>query len=111
MAARPPRLTRTAAPRHKKGSAWEGGSTRKWRKARAGQLDDEPLCADCAAIGRVTAATHVHHPHELAKGGDRFDSENMASLCESHHQQRHGARPKGADARGFPTSPDHPWNR
>jgi len=108
---RPPRLTRSAAPQLEKPYAWSGGSTRRWRKARDEQFDREPMCADCRATGRVTKATHVHHPHELSKGGDRFDPANMASLCAAHHKARHGSPIRGANSDGTPSDPGHPWNR
>jgi 5-methylcytosine-specific restriction enzyme A len=91
--------------------AWSGGSTRQWRKARQRQLQRQPLCADCRADGKVRAATDVHHPHELSRGGSRFDEENMISVCSEHHHQRHGASIKGCTPDGMPLDPAHRWNR
>jgi 5-methylcytosine-specific restriction endonuclease McrA len=106
---RPPRLNNTAAPSY----AWSGGSTRKWRKARAAQLERSPLCHDCRLEGRLEAAVDVHHIVEVSKGGNRWDPANMLSLCRYHHQQRHGAKPKiRFDPRtGLPLpNQDHPWS-
>lgn len=91
--------------------AWRGGSSRKYRRAREFVLDDDPLCSDCRAIGRVRAAEHTHHIVPLAEGGAKHDSNNMVGLCREHHQKRHGGKVKGSAVDGSPLDPDHPWNR
>jgi 5-methylcytosine-specific restriction endonuclease McrA len=114
MAARPPSLTRTTAPRVRTASptyGWAKGSDRKWRKLRARKLDDEPRCERCLPKGRVTVATEVHHVVPISRGGEKYDYDNLQSVCGPCQDQAHGAKPKGANAQGFPTSPDHPWNR
>jgi len=80
----------------------------QWRKLRARQLRDEPLCRMCKARGQITLATICDHiePHK----GDlvKFWSGPFMSLCAEHHssdKQRieNGRKPKpyiGLD--GFP---------
>jgi 5-methylcytosine-specific restriction enzyme A len=65
-----------------KGSSWPRGSDRRWRKVRgAAHLAREPLCRLCLAGKRVVAATGVDHIVPLAKGGAKYDPENLQSLC------------------------------
>lgn len=53
---------------------------------RLAQLGSDPLCALCADVGRVTAATVADHvtPH---KGDERlfYDYDNLQSLCKTCH--------------------------
>lgn len=71
----------------------------QWRKLRARQLRDEPLCRMCKARGQITLATICDHiePHK----GDlvKFWSGPFMSLCAEHHssdKQRieNGRKPK-----------------
>ncbi|MDV6291654.1 HNH endonuclease [Rhodococcus aetherivorans] len=62
------------------GSAWQGkGSTRAWRRRRAQQLDEHPLCQwdGCRAV-----ATEVDHVH-----GKAVDPFTVRSLCSAHHRE------------------------
>lgn len=85
-----------------------------WGRLRLSQLEAEPLCRFCAAKGRTTAATVADHviPHR----GDRalfFDPSNLQSLCTPCHdrdkQRLERSSSKGADLRGLPSDPSHPW--
>jgi 5-methylcytosine-specific restriction protein A len=51
---------------------------------RARWLRDNPLCVECEAQGRVTAATVPDHVIPLWKGG-RDDGGNLQSLCAACH--------------------------
>ena len=53
-------------------------------------LRAHPLCVDCQAERRVTAATEVHHIKALRDGGDHND-DNLMALCKSHHSKRTAA--------------------
>ena len=88
----------------------------KWRKLKRHQLRAHPLCAKCAAKGKVTAAGVVHHtvPHK----GDLtlFYLGQLESLCAHCHDgitqqdERNGFSMEiGLD--GWPTDPNHPANR
>lgn len=62
---------------------WYG--TAQWKRRRARQLADEPLCCMCLDEGRATRATVADHdpPHR----GDRiaFFNGPLQSLCKRHH--------------------------
>ncbi|MGR6497997.1 HNH endonuclease [Pseudomonas fulva] len=90
-----PRLQETANTRVKlvDPSSWRSGMTSsqrgynyKWQKARERYLEENPLCAYCAKIGRTTAASVVDHvvPHR----GDRdlfWSQDNWQPLCKPCH--------------------------
>lgn len=54
---------------------------------RQRRLRKEPLCRDCAAKGRVTAATVPDHIRPLAQGGSDTD-DNIRCLCGDCHAAR-----------------------
>jgi 5-methylcytosine-specific restriction protein A len=94
--------------------------SRFWRdRLRPWQLQHQPLCEHCLALGLCTAATQVDHIKPISDGGDARDPDNLQSLCASHHSQKTRADNGGGrsasggacDASGNPTSPNHPWNR
>lgn len=74
---------------------------------RIRRLQQEPLCRDCKAICRVTAATVPDHIIPLALGGPDTD-DNIRCLCEEHHLARtaeqfgHKAPRKIIGADGWP---------
>lgn len=61
-----------------------------WRRVRATQLKRQPLCEDCLAAGRTTAAQMVHH-HERVDAAPhlRLAPANLVSLCNRCHARRH----------------------
>ena len=73
----------------RRGSASSRGYDRRWQRIRAMYLRAHPLCVDCQAERRVTAATEVHHIKALRDGGDHND-DNLMALCKSHHSSRTG---------------------
>ena len=92
-------------------------STKRWHRLRWHQLQAEPLCRYCAAMGRTTAATVVDHkrPH---KGDESLfhDPANLQSLCKPCHDSAKQAEEKsgrviGGDVNGVPLDPNHHWNR
>lgn len=62
--------------------AWGSGSTRKWREARARQLDHEPQCRWCGSRERL----EVDHVLQLAEGGSKWDAANLQTLCKACHE-------------------------
>ena len=58
----------------------------RWRKLRTRFLNAHPLCEQCKANGRYTAATEVHHVIPLANGGTH-DENNLMALCKSCHSR------------------------
>jgi 5-methylcytosine-specific restriction endonuclease McrA len=92
-------------------------NTKRWYRLRWRQLQDFPLCAMCAAIGRVASATVADHitPHR----GDVvlfFDERNLQSLCKPCHdgakqQLEKSGTLRGCDESGLPLDRNHHWNR
>jgi 5-methylcytosine-specific restriction protein A len=91
-------------------------SSARWRRIRAHQLGEHPLCAYCLGKGVVVPATICDHvtPH----GGDinKFWTGKLQSLCKNCHDvgkrfvEQRGYRPDcGLD--GYPLDPNHPFNR
>ena len=90
---------------------------KRWHRLRWHQLQREPLCRFCAALGQTTAATVIDHktPH---KGDEAlfFDEGNLQSLCEAHHNsskqraEKAGVAAIGCDINGVPISDDHHWS-
>ena len=67
-----------------------------WRKMRDTYLHEHPLCEDCLAKGKVTAATDVHHIRSPFRKGEvnwmmLLDYNNLAALCKECHGNRHAA--------------------
>lgn len=103
--------------RDDKRTAHARGYDADWRNSRAVHLKAHPLCVFCAARGHVTAATVVDHitPHH----GDPVlfnDPANWQSLCKLCHDsqkkqiEKHGYA-SGSDVDGWPTDPNHPFNK
>lgn len=66
---------------------------RALQRQRQRVLARQPLCVDCLARDRVTAAQYLHHDKPLYEGGGNED-ENMVPLCIDCHELRHGRRPE-----------------
>lgn len=69
--------------------AWENsthpGNSRRTKRARTQQLRDQPFCQapDCNRL-----ADDVDHITPLAEGGNRYDTNNLQSLCREHHKRK-----------------------
>lgn len=70
-----------------RGNSAARGYGAAWRKRRAQVLREEPLCRECLAIGRTTAANEVDHVIAKSKGGTD-DRANLQALCKSHHSAK-----------------------
>jgi len=90
----------------------------QWDKLRKQVLQRDRYlcqCQDCKRGNKVLVANEVHHVIAKADGGtDALD--NLISIhhdCHERETQRaKGYGPAaGADVRGWPTDPRHPWNR
>lgn len=55
----------------------------RWRKLRKLHLASEPLCRECGAPARV-----VDHIERIAAGGDRYDQNNLQSMCDTCHNRK-----------------------
>lgn len=70
-------------------SACKRGYDARWRRFRANYLREHPLCVDCLAVERVTAANEVHHVLKLAEHPEaKYDERYLMVLCKPHHQVR-----------------------
>lgn len=92
--------------------------TPTWRRFRALQLRQSPVCVLCLDRGIITPATDVDHIVPIKEGGEFLDFANVRSLCHEDHsrvtraaQYGHEVVIKGCDARGYPLDPKHWWNR
>lgn len=96
-------------------SAKDRGYDAAWNRLRRAKLNADPLCEECNHLGRVVRATMVHHIQTIEAAPElRLEWSNLMSLCEACHNLKHSGEAKqvtGADATGFPTNPNHPWNK
>ena len=60
----------------------------RWRTLRKQLITANPLCVECSNNGRVTLAKVVDHIHSVRLGGDKWDIDNLQSLCESCHNTK-----------------------
>lgn len=67
-------------------------SSTRWLKLRAAFLAENPLCADCKQLGRLTPAEHVHHIKERKLRPElAFDWDNLEALCPPCHNAKRAA--------------------
>ncbi len=60
-----------------------------WRKRSRAYLAQHPACEQCEARGIMRDAVLVHHVRPILEGGDRFDDDNLQSLCRECHEIIH----------------------
>lgn len=91
--------------------------TKAWKKLRLRQLNKEPLCCMCKAIGYITPAEVVDHiePHR-GKHSKFYDESNLQSLCKQCHDRHKQRQEKrgvlvGNDLNGIPLDPSHHWKK
>lgn len=76
-------------------------NTKRWKEARRLYLAAHPLCASCAAVGRVVAANVVDHVR--AHQGDEvlfWDESNWQGLCDYRSAFNCHGRKTGREAAG-----------
>jgi 5-methylcytosine-specific restriction endonuclease McrA len=92
-------------------------STQRWQRVRRHKLRQHPLCEACLQGGEIEPATVVDHRTPITRGGAPFPPlDQLASLCERHHNAKTNAERcgedymrKGCDFFGRPNDPDHAW--
>lgn len=111
-----------AAAALRQAKRWLATNDPRWRRIRARQLTREPLCRQCKADGRTTAAVVVDHIDGKAATAHDYRDENLQSLCEPCHSAKTAlengsfgrapgtAKRAGCDDRGTPLDKEHPWN-
>lgn len=64
-------------------------NSRQWRRFRQGILArDRYLCVNCAARGKLSVASDVHHIIRVKQDWNkRFDPSNCISLCKACHNK------------------------
>ncbi len=73
----------------RRGSSTARGYDKDWRRFRTQMLIEQPLCVDCEANGRITAACEVHHIVKLRTDPSlRLEPSNVMCLCKSCHSRR-----------------------
>ena len=85
----------------------------KWKRLRAFQLKQHPLCAFCMRKGLVVPATVVDHIESHRGDWNKFVTGKLQSLCAPCHDgakqeidKRGYSTEIGVD--GWPTDPQHP---
>jgi 5-methylcytosine-specific restriction enzyme A len=59
-----------------------------WRKFAKQYKDANPLCVHCEANGVITPGTVADHIIPINKGGEKFNENNIQTLCESCHNRK-----------------------
>jgi 5-methylcytosine-specific restriction enzyme A len=92
--------------------------SQKWRRRAKQQLEQEPLCRPCRAVGKITAAKVADHVIPCGDDPAAFWEGELQSVCDPCHQakrqaERHGKtwQPRlGCASDGTPIDPAHHWN-
>ena len=66
-------------------TSWAGGSTRQWRKTRARKLALNPLCEWPGCYDLATTVDHIDGTNYHTQ---RYDMNQLRSLCQPHHATR-----------------------
>lgn len=130
MPFRPPNLTASRPSERerkrqidkRRGTAKERGYDAAWRQVRRQKLSLQPLCEMHLERGKLVDATVVDHIRSIEERPDlRLEMSNLRSLCTSCHNARTAADQgfnkgkrvvaRGCDAQGWPSDPQHGWNR
>ena len=91
-------------------------NTARWKRRRLAQLEAEPLCRYCKALGKITQATIADHVVPHRGDHDLFFNGKLASSCKPCHDgmkqelEKSGTM-RGGDTNGVPIDPAHHWNR
>ena len=64
-------------------------NSKAWRRLAALQIKREPLCAECLKAGRITPAAIADHIRPVREGGQKYDIDNLQSLCRACHNKKH----------------------
>lgn len=81
--------------RHNHRGEREFYQTSAWRSTRNAFIKANPYCVDCAKEGKKVLANVVDHKKQIIENGDKFNPDNLQSLCHHHHNQK-SAREKNA---------------
>lgn len=62
----------------------------KWRKFARFYKQHNPICVDCKAEGLIGPAEVADHIQRIEDGGERYNEDNIQSLCNRHHNKKSG---------------------
>jgi 5-methylcytosine-specific restriction enzyme A len=62
----------------------------RWRRFRLVHIQANPLCVQCAKVGRIVAGRVVDHIKPINQGGEVFDANNVQTLCDHCHNIKSG---------------------
>lgn len=74
-----------------------------WKRIRARQLSQHPLCARCLSMGKVASAEHVDHVFPHRRDSAKFIMNLFQSLCASCHTEKGQDEMKGKYLHYLPT--------
>jgi len=66
----------------------------RWRKLRAMQMAEQPLCVSCKEKGIIKEARVADHIKPVRLGGEFWSRNNLQSLCDSCHNVKSGKEAK-----------------
>lgn len=73
-------------PGYETARAWRGWyNLAAWKRRRAHQLATSPFCAECASVGRETAARVADHVIPHRGDWELFIAGELQSLCDGCH--------------------------
>ena len=77
-------------------------NTTLWKKMRRAYIMEHPICEICELMGKTTLAEAIHHKisfmtvnNPIERDKLAFDSNNLMSLCNTHHSEIHNCYLKG----------------
>lgn len=65
-------------------------NSRAWRKAAKLHKAKNPLCIECKKEDIITPVQITDHITPVDKGGDKWNENNLQSLCHKHHNKKSG---------------------
>ena len=69
----------------KRGNSYSRGYDKTWEKVRLVKLARDPVCESCQSIKNLL----VHHIIPIADGGEKYDYNNLMTLCADCHYKIH----------------------
>ncbi len=56
----------------------------RWRRLRLWHLNRNPVCVKCGS----TSNLHVDHKIPIEEGGEKYNQDNLQTLCKSSHSKK-----------------------
>lgn len=71
----------------------------RWRNLRAAFIRENPLCVYCDRNGIIKAGKVVDHIEPINEGGEKYNPENLQTLCHPCHNSKSGRESQAAQKR------------